>query len=432
MPVLTELSVDLAVKGFEAMKAKLKAAGGDADDMQAKYAKGLDRINAKAKDTESSWTRVGRGIQSITSAAQVGFGIASASILGFVRAGLQGTMQGELMQFQMQQLSREIAGVFLPTINKVNELLGRAVAWFQGLSKEQQDSVRKWVLVGVAVLGVVAALPKLVAAAKLAVSALSAMYANPVLAGLAAVAIAIGAIAIAAGRSIAEMRDLVKEAERFERGGVTEKEFYKSGLIDSITHGWDKRTGMTTERSDAEKLAKIEEARADLQERLAALRESKEATAVRQVKDSKWNILRGDNLGTIVGMGFNQLGGNVARMTGFDNGGMTNVESQIKQATDLRKELGRLSMLENSIKTGKELKFKEEEGRDSVTQSVPRQWQALGEAWRANQQRVLEQEMKRRGGKDITEQQLDAQNRTAKAAEETRDAVKNLKPAVVP
>jgi hypothetical protein len=135
---LAEYTVDLVVKGFQAFQNQLKTAKGQLEAMQ-------------------------RAAEAGARAAALGFAAGAASLAAFVRAGLQGTTMGEALARNVQALSREVAAVFSPAIQAAIAKLREAVAWFRGLSAEQQDQVQKWSLVTLGALGLVAALPKLVA-----------------------------------------------------------------------------------------------------------------------------------------------------------------------------------------------------------------------------------------------------------------------------
>lgn len=88
--------------------------------------------------------------------AKKGFYLLTGSVMGFVAAGLRGTQEGNALAYRFQLLSQQIAAIFLPIIDKVIDYLGRIVSWFQNLSGEQQDNIRKWILIAAGILGVIA------------------------------------------------------------------------------------------------------------------------------------------------------------------------------------------------------------------------------------------------------------------------------------
>lgn len=117
------------------------------------------------------------GAKRVAGPATAGFVMLTGAILGFVRAGLAGTVQGEMLSFRMQMLSREIAGIFLPAISAVIDKLSQAVAWFRNLSGEKQNLIMKFALATVAALGVAMVFPKIVAGVQLAIIGIKALMA---------------------------------------------------------------------------------------------------------------------------------------------------------------------------------------------------------------------------------------------------------------
>ena len=68
-----------------------------------------------------------------------------ASTRSWVNAGIAGTLYGNQLQLQFTLLSREIAGVFVPTIRKVIDGLREVTQWFRQLTGDQQANIRHWV-----------------------------------------------------------------------------------------------------------------------------------------------------------------------------------------------------------------------------------------------------------------------------------------------
>lgn len=197
---LAELSVDLIMKGWDTVKTQIKGLKDQCESVKA-------------------------GIKKVELAATVGFALASASLLGFVRAGLQGTQQGEALGFRWTLLSREIAAIFLPVLTQVVKYLDQAIRYFQSLTREQQDNARKWILVGLGALLLVANLGRVAAAVRLVVAALNLMYANPVLAGLALLALALAAVGIQAWRTKEALKEDQAKTKRFQAGDIKKKEW---------------------------------------------------------------------------------------------------------------------------------------------------------------------------------------------------------------
>jgi len=84
--------------------------------------------------------------------------------MGFVRAGLAGSVEGYRLQLMFSLLSKEIAGIFLPVVERVTAWLQRAVNWFQALSRQQQQTIMITTMLAAGVLGVTVAVGGLIIA----------------------------------------------------------------------------------------------------------------------------------------------------------------------------------------------------------------------------------------------------------------------------
>lgn len=177
--------------------------------------------------------------EKFTKAAAIAFFSLTGSVMGFVRAGLAGTNEGDLLGKRMQLLSQQIAGIFLPVINDVSQKIQKLVDWFRSLSGAQQQAIAKWAMYGAAALGVLMILPKLIAAAQAANVAMAVITANPMIAGLALVA---GGVALIAK----QWSEATTWAERYQSiagGGVISSEMAQNALVKAgaVKAGaWDK------------------------------------------------------------------------------------------------------------------------------------------------------------------------------------------------
>ncbi len=116
---------------------------------------GVDAMKKIKAETEQNAKKFDDAKRSV-----IGWGLAAeAAVLGFVRAGLAGTAQGNYLAIQFERLSREVAGIFLPAVEKLIEYLEKTVNWFRGLSGAQQDAIMKWTLWGTAALAAAVLLP---------------------------------------------------------------------------------------------------------------------------------------------------------------------------------------------------------------------------------------------------------------------------------
>lgn len=105
-----------------------------------------------------------------TAAAQTmlagAFRASSVALGGFITLGLRGTTQGAMISLQFQELSRQIASVFLPTIEKVTRGLTDLANKFRSLTAGQQAFIENMAFGGVALLGSLVLFGKLAAAFK--------------------------------------------------------------------------------------------------------------------------------------------------------------------------------------------------------------------------------------------------------------------------
>lgn len=106
--------------------------------------------------------RMKEGLEKISGPAAVGFGVLVGGVMGFVRAGLAGTVQGDRLSMAVTMLSQQIASVFLPVVEAVTVKIQALAQWMRHLTGAKQEAIMKWVGVAAAVLGVVMVLPKVV------------------------------------------------------------------------------------------------------------------------------------------------------------------------------------------------------------------------------------------------------------------------------
>jgi hypothetical protein len=164
----------------------LAGAVGGASDAMGRMASGSrSAADAGGKLAQSAQAVKGQSEKMATAGLAVAgaYAYASAKLLGFVKAGLAGTTTGELLSFNINQLHRQIASLFLPVIEGLIKRIQALTDWFRGLSGEQQQSIARWSGLTVGMLGALTILPKLVGVFGLLGAALKgAIVANPFLA----------------------------------------------------------------------------------------------------------------------------------------------------------------------------------------------------------------------------------------------------------
>jgi phage-related protein len=103
-----------------------------------------------------------KGVDQLAEATSSSFNKMTLSLTGFVTAGVAASNFGTLFGYQMAELSRQIASLFLPVIQTVSESLQTLLDWFRELTGEQQAWIARVIEASVVGLGFVAIFPKLV------------------------------------------------------------------------------------------------------------------------------------------------------------------------------------------------------------------------------------------------------------------------------
>lgn len=164
-------AVLLEAKTLDQFKAALSAIEGPL----AQQRKSLQDGEKALADNDKAIKSLTGSLGTLGGIASSAFGSLSASIQGFVRSGLEGTAEGEQLNMAMQQLSQEIAAVFLPVVEQAVNILREATAWFRNLSGEQQDMIAKWALWAAGISMGVSVLGKFITVATAVVGAMRAM-----------------------------------------------------------------------------------------------------------------------------------------------------------------------------------------------------------------------------------------------------------------
>lgn len=224
--------------------------------------KGTEATKGHLARLGDTFSKIGTQVQEMGRATGTAFAMASGTLLGFVRAGVNSSGLGDVLGYQFQELSRQIAAVFLPEIEAVINALQRTINWFRNLSGEQQDQIASWAKWGLVVLGVGPILTRVIGLAMGAATAFRAVGAaltiaftsHPILAVVAAVAAAVlsvtdlkevfAGVAEALGSFASDMKDLF--------GGISEiiREIAKetSSWLDSLRDGIRSMAGATGEK----------------------------------------------------------------------------------------------------------------------------------------------------------------------------------------
>ena len=188
----------------------------------------------------------------VNRAAAAGFGILTATTMGWVTAGLQGTVEAYRLQQGFTYLSREVAGVFKPTIDSATDGLYSAVNWFRGLDESQQTTIRTTVLWAGGLMGGVLVL-------NMTVKAIAALRAGLIATGVAMKGMGQGFMGVAGGMkgllalgAVGAVAYAANEATRGpgagpEDAGVVEK--FGSTIASGAMSLWDSTFGRITKTS---------------------------------------------------------------------------------------------------------------------------------------------------------------------------------------
>lgn len=121
----------------------------------------IDGVRRRLIAADKQAVQMRRNFENVGRVAQRAFFIAGLGVAGFIRAGLQGTKEGERLNMAFKGLSTQVASLFLPSIDKLSSRLESLNSKMASLSGSQQDFTRQ-LLEGAAAAGITfAALNKL-------------------------------------------------------------------------------------------------------------------------------------------------------------------------------------------------------------------------------------------------------------------------------
>lgn len=194
---LVEHAVELKVEGMEGVRkafAEAQAGPGPLATAARPWGGALaSAALAPARALGLAWAGAAAGLgqlQAAGTALTPAFTAASGALMGWVRAGMAGTAEAEMLSLQMGLLHREVANIFAPAVQKVVGFVTDLAAKFRSLSGDQQEQIRHWVGVGAAAVGVLVVVPRLTAALQSMGAVMKVLAMNPfalAVAGLAAV-----------------------------------------------------------------------------------------------------------------------------------------------------------------------------------------------------------------------------------------------------
>ncbi len=164
----------------------LAAAGKEQEKFTA--AVRFEQISAQSGRFAASLDALKGKMAQLGQATSSAFGGATSMITSFARAGLSGTTMGERLGLQFQLLSREIASLFIPVLERVIGVLQSVTSWFRSLSGPQQAFIGGIATAGIVLVAMATILPRIIGGLQGMAAVFTILSANPLLAVAAAIA----------------------------------------------------------------------------------------------------------------------------------------------------------------------------------------------------------------------------------------------------
>ena len=143
MGLLADWFVKLSVKGgkealaeLEGLKKSLKETGTEGQ---------IDKVNKKIVEQQKAMEAAKQGANAWANGLRNAFLLGTAGMVGMVKMGLAGTVEGERMALAFQKFSQQIAAIFLPVVEAISGAMERLTGWMRGLSGDTQDAIMTWV-----------------------------------------------------------------------------------------------------------------------------------------------------------------------------------------------------------------------------------------------------------------------------------------------
>jgi hypothetical protein len=198
IPHIEETTSSL-LREFAAMKGLTAA--------QAENLRRLIDHHGRLSEFQEKLESVSGSLKGLASVGRTVFAGLTSTLGGFVTAGLATSAMGEMLTFRMGVLSRTLAGLFRPEIERVINAVKSVTSWFNGLSNAQRANIVHWAEAAFAAAGIAIIMPKIVAGITAVVAGVKGLTAaligletgtglGAIVAGVTAIASAITALAI--------------------------------------------------------------------------------------------------------------------------------------------------------------------------------------------------------------------------------------------
>lgn len=161
--------MQLSAKGKEAVHQALAETKADMDKLEAaadaagatlgQFKSALETVKTRGLDVAAVITN---GINASLRVTSTVLAATVTPLAGLATAGLATSAMGQVLTYNLGQLSAVMAGLFGPEIQKVINLVQNVTQWLRSLSDEQKTSIARWIAAGMAVLTVNRLMPMLV------------------------------------------------------------------------------------------------------------------------------------------------------------------------------------------------------------------------------------------------------------------------------
>ncbi|HYE21320.1 MAG TPA: hypothetical protein VEA69_22935 [Tepidisphaeraceae bacterium] len=260
-------------KEFETLKRQMEDMSDAGEKVGTEMKQQFRSMSRDLEESKKKADQLKEAYATVAGGMRTAFAAASLTLTGFIRAGLQGTSEGNAFALSMQQLSREIASLFLPVIRSAIRLVQDLTGWFRSLDGSTQRLVGSTILwVGLFGTGVII-LPKLVAGFTALVSVIRGLAA-----ALAAANIASGGLLAALGAIAAVVITISAFFSKIFGGGKKEHDAVSPGMgtIEQSAAQQYSRIQLSSLKTDTD--MKREEANKDMGVNVKALLEKTQAT----------------------------------------------------------------------------------------------------------------------------------------------------------
>ena len=136
--------------------------------------RGVEALQQSIGSIHTSLKQVETGAAAVGRVASYAFATAGLAAYGFAKAGLSASSAGQVLSFEMERLSRTIAGLFGPEIRALINYLNQVHNWFAQLTDKQRENIAMWVKAAAAGLAVAIILPRVIGFVALLVNGLRA------------------------------------------------------------------------------------------------------------------------------------------------------------------------------------------------------------------------------------------------------------------